>query len=327
MLSEETNILRFMMSLSKGKTPDTRKRKRKVCGKPEKKKGIKKSPEEEMRDVHPVYSITFGDAAENGPGMETLGKVSSVGFTCNDLVRVAEEAKKQGLETRIIDLADYLPESVISEPASLLVIKKFVTVGKLLDATEKELKNLEWDKKAYFTNPTKSGDHVKWKRARHNICFGDISQEPEYELKKGRVIPFSSTPRLSSIRKDISILLNDKGYNLIAEGNKYYDPKRCGIGWHGDRKRKKVFMVRVGGREPMPFCVRWYHENKVVGRELCILLESGDALVFSEKMVGQDWKNSSKLTLRHSAGCPKFTDTPAKNLPDCIKPEKTWLFS
>jgi hypothetical protein len=323
MLSEEDKIMRFMMSFSKAKTPYTSKRKRKVCENPEKKKRIKKSPEEEMKDVHPVYSITFGDAAENGPGMETLGKMSSVGFTCDDIAKAAEEAKKQGLETRIIDLADYLPESVTSEPASLLVIKKFVTVGKMLDATEEELKNLEWDKKAYFTTPTNSGAHVKWKRARHNICIADISQEPEYELKRGRVVPFSSTPSLSSIRKDISTLFKDKGHNLIAEGNKYYDPTRCGISWHGDRKRKKVFMVRVGGCEPMPFFVRWYRENKVVGKELSILLESGDALVFSEKMVGGDWKNSSKLTLRHSAGCTKFTRPSSKDVSDITTSAKT----
>lgn len=33
---------------------------------------------------------------------------------------------------------------------------------------------------------------------------------------------------------------------LEAEGNKYYDVNKCGIGFHGDTERKKVTVATFG---------------------------------------------------------------------------------
>ena len=41
-------------------------------------------------------------------------------------------------------------------------------------------------------------------------------------------------------------MLGKKGENLICEGNRYFDIKKCGIGWHGDSERKKVIGLRLG---------------------------------------------------------------------------------
>jgi hypothetical protein len=36
-------------------------------------------------------------------------------------------------------------------------------------------------------------------------------------------------------------------------------------------------------------------------------LEHGDMYVMSEKTTGFDWKSKTKYTLRHAAGCDKYT--------------------
>ena len=37
-------------------------------------------------------------------------------------------------------------------------------------------------------------------------------------------------------------------------------------------------------------------------------IEHGDMYIMSEKATGFDWKSKSKYTLRHAAGCQKYTD-------------------
>ncbi len=66
-----------------------------------------------------------------------------------------------------------------------------------------------------------------------------------------------------------------------------------------------VIGVRFGAS--MPLCFNWFHRFKHVGEKFTIQLNHGDLYIMSEKAVGQDWKKSSQLTLRHSAGCPKYT--------------------
>jgi hypothetical protein len=56
-----------------------------------------------------------------------------------------------------------------------------------------------------------------------------------------------------------------------------------------------------------------------VGSRCLIELKGGDMYVMSEKATGYDWKGRSKLTLRHAAGCSKFTtiNTPV-DVPDVV---------
>ncbi len=44
---------------------------------------------------------------------------------------------------------------------------------------------------------------VKHKRARHNLCYADFAQEPDYAAGKGRVVPFTSLPWTSRLREGI----------------------------------------------------------------------------------------------------------------------------
>lgn len=94
---------------------------------------------------------------------------------------------------------------------------------------------------------------------------------------------------------------------LNAEGNNYYNVKKCGIGWHGDTERRKVVGVRVGAS--MLLCYEWYEMGMPMNERFEILLNDGDLYIMGEKAVGTDWQKKSLPTLRHSAGCPKYTNT------------------
>jgi hypothetical protein len=57
----------------------------------------------------------------------------------------------------------------------------------------------------------------------------------------------------------------------------------------------------------MPFCYQWYRNGAPVGERIKFELNGGDVYAMSEKAVGTDWKSKKILTLRHAAGCDKFT--------------------
>ena len=90
----------------------------------------------------------------------------------------------------------------------------------------------------------------------------------------------------------------------VVEGNRYYDLKKTGIGFHGDTERVVVACLRIG--EMMPMKYGWFHKSKVVGKTLTVDVPGGSLYFMSEKAVGADWKSRSKYTLRHAAGAPKY---------------------
>jgi hypothetical protein len=144
------------------------------------------------------------------------------------------------------------------------------------------------------------------KHARHNLCFDDEGQEPDYENKKGRVVAWKNVALLSRLRKNLGRYLKD-AEQLAAEGNYYYDIKKCGIGFHGDAERKKVIAFRLATGKCEPIQYQWFHKGVPVGNRAVIELEDRDLYVMSEKAVGTDWKKRNVPTLRHATGCPKFT--------------------
>jgi hypothetical protein len=162
-----------------------------------------------------------------------------------------------------------------------------------------EQKNLDWDSQA------KMYGRVVKKNARHNLCYGDYSQEPDYENGKGRIVSFDSIPCTEHIRKSMTKFFGEKGEGLNAEGNLYFDTSKCGIGFHGDAERKIVIAVRLG--ESIPLHYQWFYESKPVGKRVVLELNHGDIYIMSEKATGNDWKKKKCLTLRHAAGCKKFT--------------------
>ena len=245
-------------------------------------------------------ALTFGDAGENHVGMEMVGRLGKAGsgFTVEELMLL----KGYFVKTHIVQFVPFEHEE---EQAGVLLIRNYINSKKHKKILE-EMNSFEWDKKYWDTRRGR----VLNKIARSNIVILDgISQEPDYEHKKGRIIDgntletFAETKQklMSDITEGIG---NTKGQNLICEGNCYYDLKKCGIGFHGDAERRKVIALSLGGSSTMVWS--WFHNSKPVGTPYTFHLHGGDVYIMSEKAVGHDWKKRSRITMRHAAGAKKY---------------------
>ncbi len=252
-------------------------------------------------------TITFGDVAENHARMQQVGKLAEKGFSYEEIIRADDWFKSRGCYTEIIELNNYLPDearNVDSNKAYVLVIKNAVnSILERVDGADvlmDEQKKLEKDTKAFMYG------RVVNKHARHNLCFGEKDQEPDYEKGMGRIYAFDKLPHLKMIREKLYDILGESANGLQAEGNYYYDVSKCGIGFHGDSERRKVVAVRLGATIPLHYV--WYKNSEPVSEQIKILnLEHGDMYIMSDKAVGNDWKKKTIYTLRHAAGCEKFT--------------------
>ena len=266
-----------------------------------------------------ALTLTFGECAENHEGNKQIGTMAANGFTVGELRAAAKKFESRGRETELVDIAAEVPEG---DEAVVLVIKGGVEA---FDVGAKEMfdehDKLTVDKKAIMRG------RVRNKIARHNLCYDDVAQEAKYEIGQGTVVAFETVPLLNAVRKNLSTFFGPKADNLKCELNKYYDKEKTGIGFHGDAERKRVIAIRLGATIPLVF--QWYKRSKVVGAQKTILLRSGDMYVMSEKATGHDWKKRSLLTVRHAAGCKKYTtikqlrDLPACsqcNRPQCTAP-------
>lgn len=262
-----------------------------------------------------TFTITFGDQAENHAGMQILGQKASEGFTLEDLQTAKAWFEAQGVTVELHHLNEALPSSVEAETTTTKKKKQqqqqeaedaYVLVARNglkalmgdADAFHEEQAGLQKDSKA------KMYGRVVEKRARHNLCFAASAQTPDYDSGKGTVVAFDQVPLLKKTRDALVDLLGDKASGLVAEGNYYFDPSKCGIGFHGDAERCKVVAVRTGVALPLHY--QWFLESKPVGQRVKLLLEHGDVYVMSEKAVGTDWKRRQVYTLRHAAGAKKF---------------------
>jgi hypothetical protein len=109
-------------------------------------------------------------------------------------------------------------------------------------------------------------------------------------------------------KKKLPKYLGVKAKHLIGELNHYYNVNKCGIGYHGDTERRIVICIRLGASIPLNYY--WYKNSKRVGNRIIVEdLTEGDMYIMSDKAVGYDWKlrKGGRLTLRHSAGCAKYT--------------------
>ncbi len=209
-----------------------------------------------------------------------------------------------------INLNNYLNlngEQIVDQNIEAVVLiarqgtKKLLEIGNgSIDRIEQELSpdRLKWDSKA------KMYGRVVDKHARHNLCFSDVFQPPNYEEGKGTVYPYSCVPSLDYLRKVFPYLLGNNASDLQAEGNLYYDTAKCGIGFHGDAERKKVIAIRL--YSDMPLDYQWFYKSQPVGQRVSINLQAGDLYIMSEKATGYDWKKKNIYTLRHAAGCEKY---------------------
>ena len=245
-----------------------------------------------------TITITFSECSENHVGMQKIGNLLPVGsgISVYDL-----EQLEANIPGSVLHRLNYMPEH---EPAAVLIIRNGVSLLGLDDvAIYDEHYNLPKDS-TYFERKTK---RVQNKNARWNLCFADNYQPPDIANGKGTVFAFSQLPQTFALKQGLINLLGPgiMGNVTTAEANYYYDVNKCGIGFHGDSERRKVIGVRLG--YPMKLCYRWYHRYQPDSNTFTFVLNSGDIYLMSEKAVGTDWKKSSIWTLRHSAGCDKYT--------------------
>lgn len=247
-----------------------------------------------------TYTITLGDQAENHVGMQKIGQLADEGFNLDDLAKAQAWFDKHGGKAVIYELHQ---DNTDQDPAFVLVVKHGLDVilaskHKTSDHFFKEQAGLPKDDKAFMYG------RVVNKHARHNLCFDDEAQEPDYEHGKGRIVAFKDVPLLKYVIDKIPAIIGEKGKGLVAEGNYYYDITKCGIGFHGDTERRKVVGIRVGASLPLHY--QWFHEGKPIGERIIIPLDDGDVYFMSNKATGNDWKKKKIPTLRHATGAKKF---------------------
>ena len=102
-----------------------------------------------------------------------------------------------------------------------------------------------------------------------------------------------------------------KDKDLIVEGNQYDDPKKNGIGPHGDTERVCVACLRVGASMPMKYGM--FNKCKMVGKSFQTVIKGGDLYFMSEEAVGAEWKKNSKYIWRHAAGAAKYLKMKGEN--------------
>lgn len=248
-----------------------------------------------------TFTITFSDRVENHQGMQILGDILKDGYTLEELNNAKNWFEARNNECELINLKDYILNLVDDNyDAYILIIRN--GLNSILHTSSdffNEQNELEKDTKVYMRGA------VKNKLARYNLCFADVSQEPDYENKKGRVVAFEDVPLLNKVRVVLHEIMNtDKAKNLYAEGNYYYDINKCGIGFHGDSERKTVIGIRVGASMPLHF--QWFQKSIPIGERCELLLHDADIYIMSERATGFNWKKRLIPTLRHAAGCKKY---------------------
>jgi len=249
-----------------------------------------------------TITLTFGDQAENHVGMQKLGELATCGFSLEDLHQAQIKFERAGCECEFIFLSDFVDIDDVPDAAVLIIRQGLDTVLEPMGANDLDMlleqQNLEWDSKA------KMYGRVVQKHARHNLCYGDATQEPDYENGLGRIISWDQIPCTKFFQRNIHKYVGSKAKNLVAEGNLYFDLKKCGISHHGDSERKKVIAVRLGGS--MPLCYQWFFNNEPIGHKIKLMLNHGDIYIMSEIATGNNWKKKLIPTLRHAAGSKKY---------------------
>jgi alkylated DNA repair dioxygenase AlkB len=230
-----------------------------------------------------TFTLTFCESGENHKGMQTIGEIAGSGFSIRDIRKAKEWFKNKEIKCDIYRLHNLLDENIEVRKAYLFVAKNGVSVlsSRASDELFEEQDNLKKDKHA------KMYGRVVSKKARHNLCFADISQEPDYGNGNGTIVNFSDVPFMAQIRQNLPEAFGEKAKDLICEGNYYYDVKKCYIGFHGDTERKRVIGVRLGADFPLHY--QWYQNSKAIGDPLEIILEHGDVYCMSSKAVGWDY--------------------------------------
>ncbi len=231
------------------------------------------------------------------------------GMTADDMMQLHAKLTALGFAAKLVPLN---PFTMFGAPvhagdrglpyASLLIVYR--GIDKILEPLGKSADDMYAEQIALPADKHVNIDgRVVEKRARWNLCFDHREQEPDYEAARGRIVPWSSVPCTDAVRRFLAGL-HPKMENLVGEGNYYYNPRKCGIGPHGDSERQIVVGARLG--VPFPLEFQWHHYGKPMYASMNFELSHGDLYISSDKAVGHDWLTSKEPTLRHWACGPAF---------------------
>ena len=287
-------------------------------------------------------SLTCAERGENHTGNEIKGVFRKQGYSASDIEGMGDyylklfqskslkESDVTVLDLNVLSLVKKIDELPDEDQARLLIVRDWAK--NTLDKPDfqkniyKECTNCEWDSKYLDPNKytkhivngkeTKTRGRVMNKKARQNIMFikGE-KQEPSYIEGKGRIEDLCERKTLhdgleslkTQLREALKLCGSKSKVEIhVVEGNRYYDLKTTGIGFHGDTERVVVICLTIGGGGNFPMRFQWFKDKYPVGKPIDIYLNDGDLYIMSHKTVGCDWKKSSKYTLRHAAGAPKY---------------------
>ena len=230
--------------------------------------------------------------------------IAPAGFTVNELTAIATKFKR----AQLVLLHELLPiDKRAGNEAAVLLIKQGV-------------QQIKFDPRALLAEQgTVDYDKMEWSRrhgravnslARHNIVFGPQRVEHGDDYKH-TVASWDEVPLLAQVRNALPAVFGPKARALNAEGNHYYNTKKCGIGFHGDAERKIVVCCSLGA----PTTLRYYWRAPAAGGSdsphADLQLEDGDIYIMSEKASGFDFKKRSTYRLVHAAGSKKFIEITA----------------
>ena len=278
-------------------------------------------------------SLTMAPGGENHRGNQLIGRmpIKGEGFKYSDIDIMGEQIRKSmGDNVEVLNLNNLSGIEVINglnneDQARVIILRNWTSK----DNTEqiyKECVEDKWDSKYLDPNKyrteIKDGKEVKVrgkvmnKLARTNLCYvGGMSQEPDYIEGKGTIVDLNTKSTLNSEVSRLKTILQEalvegesdsKVEINVVEGNRYYDLKKTGIGFHGDTERVVVICLTIGGGGDYPMRFQWFKDGMPIGNSIDLALNDGDVYIMSEKAVGSDWKLRSKYTLRHAAGADKY---------------------
>jgi len=281
-------------------------------------------------------SLTCAPGGENHAGMEIIGRmpVKGEGFKATDMEGLGPYFENLGFDSSVLNLNNLSGQNTImglgsDDQARVLLLRRWVQVmfkDTTVQDIYKELIADTWDAEYLDKNKyrieivdgveTKVRGKRMNKRARTNLCYvADREQEPDVWKGKGRIVDLKKKTALNQtvdrLRSMIEAGLIEIGSKTkveinVVEGNRYYNLKTTGIGFHGDTERVVVICISIGC-DNYPMRWQWFKDGMPLGNPIDITLNCGDVYIMSEKAVGADWKLRSIYTLRHAAGAKKYT--------------------
>ena len=280
------------------------------------------------------FSLTCAPGGENHAGMEIIGRmpIKGEGLTMADMEGLHPYFQDFG-ESLILNLNELSEITEINgqrveHQGRVIILRNWIQSNMEKGAIEAiycEITADKWDAEYLDRNKyrteiidgieTKVRGKRMNKRARTNLCYvADREQEPAVMQGKGRIVDLKKKAILYKAVEKLKKMIADGLVKIgsktkveinVVEGNRYYNLKKTGIGFHGDTERVIVICISIGC-DNYPMRWQWFKDGMPIGKSIDIRLNCGDIYIMSEKAVGSDWKLRSIYTLRHAAGANKY---------------------